>query len=443
MNAKAIFLVEGRHFWRTKFKVWSLLLFLAATAYALFNGHSLYRKQLQELARIEQERSKSLTKVLAWFEEGTYGPEDRPWIKVSEPFWAIWFNPAYAIKTPSPLMVFSIGQAEQYGYYKRSTTWSSVYDNDLLPEFSNPETEAAGNLDFAFAVLFLMPLLLVILTFNVGGLEQDALMLPIVHAQVRNLNRWFLLRLSFYFLLVLVLVIGLVLGTSLYMGALKTHVSNIGLIMLLITLYVICWFVLCLVINRRGEGSHQNALFLVSCWLIVGVLLPGAAHLDLTLRHPGSYMTPYLDVVRQKNNAMYELPNDTLVARMRALYPELNQTMHGKGSSVNPEVVSYCFSALINASNKEAAAWVDQEAASRNAFIARSAWWNPLSFLQNRFNVLAETDYHAYARFRQNIQAMIDGQVETMILETWDGRQVDREHFIYYTNTWNDNVITH
>ena len=32
------------------------------------------------------------------------------------------------------MMTFSLGQAEQYGYYKRVTNWSTTYDSDLAEE---------------------------------------------------------------------------------------------------------------------------------------------------------------------------------------------------------------------------------------------------------------------------------------------------------------------
>ena len=60
-------------------------------------------------------------------------------------------------------MVYSLGQAEQYGYYKRVTLFSSPYDADLSEELANPERLQTGTLDFAFVLLFLSPLLLLAL----------------------------------------------------------------------------------------------------------------------------------------------------------------------------------------------------------------------------------------------------------------------------------------
>ena len=54
--------------------------------------------------------------------------KERPTI----PYWALWNTPSYAYKIPSSMMVFSVGQSEQYGYYKKVTNWSSTFDSDLL-----------------------------------------------------------------------------------------------------------------------------------------------------------------------------------------------------------------------------------------------------------------------------------------------------------------------
>ena len=70
-------------------------------------------------------------------------------------------------------MVFSLGQSEQYGYYKRVTNWSTTFDSDLAEEIANPERLAIGTLDFNFVFIYLSPILLIILLFNIGGLEKD------------------------------------------------------------------------------------------------------------------------------------------------------------------------------------------------------------------------------------------------------------------------------
>ena len=40
-------------------------------------------------------------------------------------------------------------------------------------EISNYERLINGNIDFSFLVIFLLPILLIILTYNINGLEKD------------------------------------------------------------------------------------------------------------------------------------------------------------------------------------------------------------------------------------------------------------------------------
>ena len=76
----------------------------------------------------------------------------------TSPYWAVRNTQSYEFKNPSRLTIFSIGQSEQYGYYKKITNWSTVFDSDLAEEIANPERLAIGTLDFNFVLILLMAL---------------------------------------------------------------------------------------------------------------------------------------------------------------------------------------------------------------------------------------------------------------------------------------------
>ena len=58
-------------------------------------------------------------------------------------------------------------------FIKKLSIWSSPFDSDIAEEISNYERLINGNIDFSFLILYLLPLLLIILTFNINGLEKD------------------------------------------------------------------------------------------------------------------------------------------------------------------------------------------------------------------------------------------------------------------------------
>ena len=158
---------------------------------------------------------------------------------VREPYWSLRYTADYAIKSPSALLPLGIGQAEQYGYYKEVTFWSSTYDNDMVEEIANPERLVNGNIDFSFLVIYLLPLLLIILTYNVGGLEKDAQFERLIKIQTGSISKWLAIRFGFYVGLLLSTVLLLIGIVALMNNALGLLPSELGALMLLAILFLI------------------------------------------------------------------------------------------------------------------------------------------------------------------------------------------------------------
>jgi len=429
MKTYNIFLYEFKHFSRSKAKVFAFLLFVIASVYALYNGFNLQNKQQETLAGIEQKRQEGITKILSWYDEGKKGPEERPWIDITTPFWALWNLPTYAIKEPSPTLPLGIGQAEQYGYYKRVTNWSSVYDNDMVEELANPERLVNGNIDFSFLVIFLLPILLVIFTYNINGLERDLNFDKLILIQAGSTQKWILARLSFYSTILVATVSFFMLAVALMNNSLKSEVFTL---VLLSTLYIILWTLVFYFIILKSHSSSSIAFKMISFWLIFCVLIPGAVHQLASIKFPVNYMTDYLDANRKETNEMSELPLDTLYTRLVINYPDLKKTKHGQDSIIDEEIINNSASSLVNQLNKVAIARIEQQNDAKNKFITLSYWYNPVSFVQNTWNSLTATDYNAYQDYRNNVQKSIDKKIELLVFECWNKRKVDKKTFENY-----------
>jgi len=250
-----IFLYEWKHFIRSPFKIIAILLFVIASMYGLHNGANLYQEQKAEVEKIEQRVAEDRQTTLAeHYEQGYLTPEDRPWVDYGTPFWAIWSSSPYHFKKPSPAMVYSIGQSEQYGFYKRITFWASPYDADLAEEIANPERLQTGTLDFSFALIFLMPLVLLVLLYNLKSAEIEQGFLPLIEVQNPSKNAWLLSRVGFYVLLLFLVIAGL-----LFYGALLTSVfeqasTTFGQMLFYTFLYLLFWSVLYFFILTRSKS---------------------------------------------------------------------------------------------------------------------------------------------------------------------------------------------
>jgi len=429
---------EYKHFVRSKFKTFSLVLFIGAAVYGLQNGYELFQKHNSEIAAIKTKNTESVKTIESWFDEGKKGPEDRPWINITTPFWAIWNAPSTVVKTPSALMPFTIGQTEQFGYYKQVTNWSTTFDSDLAEEIANPERLATGTLDFSFVIIYLLPILVIVLLFNIGGLEKDLGFDRLIQVNSISPKKWLLARFAFYFLALIIVLLVLMLPYAILSGAFQNEFGTFIKLFLYVSLYTFLWFSVFYFINLSGKGSTNQAMKMVSVWLLFCIVLPGTIHQVASLKYPSSYMTDYIDANREESNKLLELPNDTIRNRLLALYPILKETKHGRDTLIDEEILGNSSSALVNELMKKTALTIEINNERKNQFIQNTYWINPISFFQNKINTLANNDYYAYKQFRHNIQSIIDKKVNTILLDCWNKETVNKEKYLWYVEHFNN-----
>jgi ABC-2 type transport system permease protein len=432
MSAVNIFLFEFKHFSKSKAKMIAYLLFVFACVVSLYNGFYLFDKQKNTIKTIELKKQESIKKIISWYDEGKKGPADRPWIDITTPFWALWNTPTYTIKKPSTLLPFGIGQAEQYGYYKKVTNWSSTYDNDMVEELANPERLVNGNIDFSFMIIFLLPILLIILLFNINGLEKDLNFNKLISIQVGNISKWLLVRVSFYVVFLIVTVLVLVLFSVFINSPFDILSLNLLSLMLLAILYIIFWAVIFYFIVLKSRGSSTQAFAMISVWLVLCVIVPGAVHQYVSLQYPANLMTNYLDVNRKEAYEVYELSPDSLGKRLIEIYPPLTTTLHGEDSTMSEEIVNNTVSAIINQMNKKGIQKIEYQNDLKNKFITSSYYFNPVTYFQNTWNKITQTDYSAYKNYRKQVQEAIDKKIELLVFECWEKKKVDKQVYENY-----------
>jgi len=435
MNFSQNIKFEYLHFSRNMFKVISLLLFLLAAIYGLQNGWELYRKQTHQIAAVKRANEQSVLTVLNWYDNGKKGPVEKTWIDITTPYWASMYLPATILKKPSALLPFSIGQAEQYGYYKNVTIRSSVFDADLAEEIANPERLSLGTLDFGFVVLYLLPLLIIISLFNIGGLEKDLDFYKLVIVQGEISFRWLISRYSFYFLLIGLGLLLLIFPYALLSGALTQQPLLLVLLLGLVFGYMLFWFAFFYLINRKGKGTVEQAVKMVSVWVTLSVIIPGAIHQIASLKYPVNYLTGFLEANRDELYKLMDIPPEKLTELVIAAYPELSRTKAALDKIPREIIVENSLDVMVNLSSRRAAQQVERSNEAKNKFVKRTYWINPVVFFQNALNALCGTDYYAYQQFRNEIQKAIDKKAD--MIDTWNKVVIDKEKYLKYLNAEN------
>lgn len=432
MNAFTIFLYEWKHFIRSPFKVMALLLFLIAGVYALHNGAYLYQKQAAEIEKINEKVQEQKQEIITFFEEGKKGPKDRPWVDITTPFWAVWNAPSYHYKKPSPALVYSIGQAEQFGFYKQVSFWSSVYDADMAEEIANPERLQSGTLDFSFLILYLLPLLLLIWLYNIKGAEADGGFLPLIYVQTGAKSGWLLARVAFYTSLLAVVVLGLMVYGAFLTDVFQQAGSAFGAIFGLIVLYLLFWTVAFSLILQSGNSSTGNTLKMVGLWLLFAFIVPAAVHQWVSTQHPVNLMTDFIDAQRDDRDQLFDQPDSVFQANLNHLFPEIPNSPVAKDSTRRKLAMNRSGAALANELTKKSVASIENDNDAKNDLIRFSYWFNPITFTQNKLNDLTHTHYQDYQDYRNEVQTLIDQKISLMVLDMWNGVEVDKERYLEY-----------
>ncbi len=423
---------EFFHLTRSPFKIITLLLFLFSIIYGCQNGYDLFKRQNKEIVAIKSKNKDFVDKMIIQYEAIENGTQDKPRRDPSVPYWAIWSTPSYAFKYPSPMMVFSLGQSEQYGYYKRVTNWSTTFDSDLAEEIANPERLAIGTLDFNFVFIYLTPILIIILLFNIGGLEKDLGFNKLIFLQNITKGQWLFARFLFYFIATAILFLILMLCYALISGIFPNETSNFISLFFTTVLYVLFWFCIFYFVSYHGRGSSDQAIKMISIWLVLCIIIPGVLHQLTSIKHPTNYMTDYLDVSRDQVNDIFELSSDTLRMKILEAFPSLEKTLFASDTSINKSIVNRSVSGLVNVLNKKIANEIEKSSEEKNEFIKNFFIINPVIAFQNQINALTGTDYYAYLSYRKYIQTIIDKKIELILEDTWNKVTVNKKKYTEY-----------
>lgn len=187
------------------------------------------------------------------------------------------------INTLNPLAGLSIGQSDINPSVKQitiKTFEAQRYDTDLV----NPMSLQAGKLDLAFVIIFLFPLLIIVLSFNLVSEEIETGTWKLINVQARSKLGFVLSKLMvrvFLLLLILFLLL-LVAKFSLDIPVNAQFLMLIGLVVL----YLIFWFAFSFLVVCFKKSSGFNALLLLATWLVLLILLPAGLNAYIAAKYP-------------------------------------------------------------------------------------------------------------------------------------------------------------
>jgi len=187
----------------------------------------------------------------------------------------------------------------------------------------NPVNLQSGNLDLSFVIIYLFPLLVIVLTFNVISEETETGTWRIVAVQARSKLLFILSKLAVRLglLYIILLLLFLIAKFTLNLVFDSNFLWMLGLSMF----YIFFWFTLAFLIISFKKSSGYNALLLLSVWLVMIILLPAGMNAYVTSKYPVPEALSTAIAQRDGYHVKWDTDKRTTIEKFYKYYPQFKK----------------------------------------------------------------------------------------------------------------------
>lgn len=380
-----------RHEWRllvrSRLSVAALALLLLLSGFAVASGLAEIAQQRETIARLAPLNRADVDAVAKRLSSVNDAGDAAYYT-----FHATW-------DAPSPLAFAALGQRDVAPSAMRINALGlegQLYQGENF----NPELTLPGRFDFAFVLIYLVPLFVIALMHDLVSGERESGRLSTLRALPGAARSLWLRRAG----LRLALVLGAALVPLLAGGALSGAPAGGLLAMAAISaLYVLFWFALVLLVNAPAWTSITNATALMGAWITLTLVLPSLANMAMLRAIPVEQGVDIMLVQRQNVHAAWEVPREETMRRFYVSHPEWRDS-----PPLSPDFEWKWYFAFHQLGDESVAG---RAKAYRAGLIRRQLWTQRLGYIlpgvgaQQMLHGLARTDLAAQLAYQDRIRA--------------------------------------
>lgn len=207
-----------------------------------------------------------------------------------------------AIKPHLPLSALSVGQSDLLPFIFPMKL-ETPFGVEPAYDFEHPRGLALGVFDLGFAVVFFLPIGVILLVSMFGAFERDHGILRLAAAQAvspRMLLGSKMLALATW--LVPLLLIAVVLALVVAGAPISQDLPGLLSALLVISAYSLFWFTLAYLVLSFQKGAAASASVLIAIWAVFAIVVPKAATFATAILAPESSYVMYIDKLRNVDN---------------------------------------------------------------------------------------------------------------------------------------------
>lgn len=274
---KNLISLHAKLLFKNKINIVLVAAFVLAGLYGLYQGFSFKQKQVHTINRLVLEKNGIVQNLKSGFKADTLTEKGKMAYKAAKDIFTVsWKIDLPVYKYPASTAVYNIGQGDVFSYYYSFKVESFIMQLFKQTEISNPLRSLAGHFDVTFWIIYLLPLFVLLLCFNILSAELDNGNWRLIYSQGITAKQWVRSKilLVLAILLVCLFVIAIAGAGINYIYFNQFPRLTDALFFTGAILYLLLWMAVFYFINSFGKNTSVNALTGGLIWICVCMLLP-------------------------------------------------------------------------------------------------------------------------------------------------------------------------
>lgn len=208
------------------------------------------------------------------------------------------------VKEPIALTAIAAGQSELHHSNHIISSASAFWFSALRkPEkLDNPTNTIYGRFDLSFVLVWLLPLLIIVLSYNSLSAEREQGTLKMLLAQGLSVKNLMVARFLFrFFTTTSITFLATFLALWFFDGNPTHDLLGLLFFILLMLCYSIFWYALAFLINLYNKSSFYNAGLLLTLWIALVLVMPALFNVIVTTLQPIPSKVVLIDEVRERH----------------------------------------------------------------------------------------------------------------------------------------------
>lgn len=314
-----------------------------------------------------------------------------------------------AVFEPTGLALLAVGQSDIHAGIFPVRTFSDPINKTSV--FYNPATDLYGSFDFAFVLVFLIPLIVIAFSYNILSEERENGTLQMVMSQPVSLMAFLMSRLLYRFLILFVALLVILLLSMILAGvSISGNIGGIAVLSAFTALYLLFWFGVSLLINLFGKSSSFNITALLGVWVFFVLVIPTLLHVIAEKVHEVPPRSEALVDIRNAEEEAMSLDRNEILDRYFMEHPEFIEAAEGSSAGEQWREIYefYKYFYVVRQNIAEAVSPIVDDYYSRLAgqqeFAGRISAFSPAVILKEAMSSLAGTSPAHYNHFHRSTE---------------------------------------